>query len=172
MATNDQHFDPRFDPAFQRGFGGPAGAGPAAQPGRRSAAPVVQQLPPPTPVAETPPPVGDPAARGAAPAQPGQPAALRDDGLSIADDTAEVRRAWANPFLIGLSVVAVALVAAGLWMFQAARQPFLGTNANSEADYATLSMMMALAPFLLLLGAATAIGIAFHLAADWQRRHR
>jgi len=187
MATNGQQFDPRFDPAFQRGFGGAPGTAGAAggsatgtETGRRSAAPVVQQLPPPTPVSGYPtaPPIGDVPgpARGPATTPPAvregglADDAVRDDGLVIADDAAEDRRLWANPFLIGLALVAVALVAAGLWMFQVAREPFLGTDANSQADYATLTMLMDLAPLLLVLGAATAIGIVFAFAVQWQRR--
>ena len=187
MATNGQQFDPRFDPAFQRGFGGASGTAGAAggsatgtETGRRSAAPVVQQLPPPTPVSGYPaaPPMGDVPGSTRGPASAAPPAVRdggafddsRDDGLVIADDTAEDRRLWANPFLIGLALVAVALVAAGLWMFQVAREPFLGTNANSQADYATLTMLMDLAPLLLVLGAATAIGIVFAFALQWQRR--
>jgi len=180
MATNGQQFDPRFDPAFQRGFGGAsgtAGSGTGTETGRRSAAPVVQQLPPPTPVSGYPaPPIGD--VPGPARGQAAAPAvrdglsgdSSRDDGLFIADDAAEDRRLWTNPFLIGLALVAVALVFAGLWMFQVAREPFLGTNANSQADYATLTMLMDLAPLLLVLGAATAIGIVFAFALQWQRR--
>jgi hypothetical protein len=173
MATNEQHFDPRFDPAFQRGFGGAAGAsaGTGTQAGRR-AAPAVQQLPPPTPVdGQSAPLIGEAPASTRGPAS-APPPAVRDDGLTIADAAQEPRRQWTNPFLIALAVLSVALVAAGLWMFQAAREPFLGTDANSQADYATLTMMMDLAPLLLTLGAATAIGIVFLFAIDWQKRRR
>ena len=176
MATNEQQFDPRFDPAFQRGFGGAPGtsgtpgSGTVAESARRGAAPVVQQLAPPTPVRETPPPpIGDVPVSTRGPASAAPPAVL-DDGFVSADAAGEPRRPWTNPFLIALAVLAVVLVAAGLWMFQAAREPFLGTDANSQADYATLTMMMDLAPLLLVLGAATAIGIVFALALEWQKR--
>lgn len=188
--ANEQQFDPRFDPAFQRGFGGtpeqPGAPGQIGSPeqagaseqgwaasgtgsaplgsGRRSAAPVVQQVAPPTPVRESPP------APASAVPPAARPDAVRADEPSIADDAEEDHRQWANPFLIALAVAAVALVGTGLWMFQAAREPFLGTNATSQADYAMLTLLLDLAPLLLALGAATAVGIVFFFAIDWQRR--
>ena len=187
--ANEQQFDPRFDPAFQRGFGGapgqtsapeqagtPGQIGTQAQApgvgtaplgtGRRSAAPVVQQVAAPPPVRESP-----SAPATAAPSSVRGDTA-RDDELSIADDAEEDHRQWANPFLIALAVAAVALVGTGLWMFQAAREPFLGTDATSQADYAMLTLLMDLAPLLLALGAATAVGIVFFFAVDWQRKAR
>jgi len=193
MPANDQHFDPRFDPAFQRGFGGePKQPQQLEEPQRRTAAPVVQQVPPPAPVRE-PPPTPPTAARAAAAGAPASPPQTgRDDRLFItdggangaavdrssesandtADDAAAAPRPWTNPFFIALAVVAVALVTAGIWMFQTARESFLGSATNSQADYATLTVLLELAPLLLVLGTGTAIGIVFFLAADWQKRRR
>jgi hypothetical protein len=179
MATNDEPgFDPRFDPAFQRGFGGaPAGSGPGT--GRRRSAPPAQETaqgfappqgyPPAQPreVRSTPPLIGE------APATPRAVAsAVVVDAADADPEEQGEPRTWANPFVIALGVLAVGLVGAGLWMAQRAREPFLGTNAADQADYVTLQMLIYFAPLLVALGAATAVGVVFLLAAEWQRRRR
>ena len=153
-AKSDDEFDPRFDPAFQRGFDGeglraprrPVESAPTAPPiGLPSIA-----LPP------TPPSTGE-----TAPATP----QTADDA---ADDDRQPRR---NPFLIALAVVSVALVVAGVWIIQIARAPFDGTNAAANVDFVFLQILGGLAPAAIALGVATAIGIVFVLAVDWQKRN-
>jgi len=66
--------------------------------------------------------------------------------------------------------VSVALVVAGVWIIQIARAPFDGTNAAANVDFVFLQILGGLAPAAIALGVATAIGIVFVLAVDWQKR--
>jgi hypothetical protein len=179
MTTNDSgDFDPRFDPAFQRGFDGtePRGRrrehpraddargsirspgddarGSSRSPGddargsSRSLSDRIEASPPQAPVAAT-----------AAP---------------TTTDAASPEHAEApsgvNPFVIALAVVSVALVAGGVWGVQAAREPFLRTDAAVDVDYSGLQMLMTFAPMSIALGLATAVGILFLYAVRWRRR--
>ena len=148
-AKSDDEFDPRFDPAFQRGFDGD---------GLRASSRPVDPAP-------TAPPIGLPPT----PAGPNEtlpsPTRAADDA---ADDDRPPRR---NPFLIALAVVSVALVVTGVWIIQIARAPFDGTNAAANVDFVFLQILGGLAPASIALGVATAIGIVFVLAVDWQKRH-
>jgi hypothetical protein len=170
MATGDSNdFDPRFNPAFQRGFDG---AGPATEyraPAPRAAervydAPVTRTAVPATAVAAQ---VAMPPAAGA-PAQP-QVRPVIQEQMDATTQAAPVRRF--NPFLVALAAVSVALVAGGAWGVQVARAPFLQTNASAGTDFVGLQMLILFAPLAIILGIATAVGIAFFYAAEWQR-HR
>jgi hypothetical protein len=141
-------FDPRFDPAFQRGFDGEG----LRAPGRPVDAP-----PAAPPIALPPTPAG---------AGESVPSSLQAADAA-ADDDRQPRR---NPFLIALAVVSVALVVAGVWIIQIARAPFDGTNAAANVDFVFLQILGGLAPAAIALGVATAIGIVFVLAVDWQKR--
>ena len=169
-ARSDDDFDPRFDPAFQRGFeksAAPASAGQRAFEGddRRSAPPRVADARPleARPVAySTPPSIGlPPTVDSAAP--------TRTDPTPDATALDE-QPPRANPFLIALGVVAAALVAAGVWGIQAAREPFLGTDVASNVDYVGLQILQLIAPVAVALGVATGIGILFVFAVGWQKR--
>ena len=155
-AKSDDDFDPRFDPAFQRGFSGER-VRPAVPRPRVEQAPTL----PASPAA---PPIGMP------------PAAASDDAVlspsQIADAAAEAeppRRL--NPFLACLAVVSVALVAAGVWIIQMTRAPFEDGNGTANVDFVLLQVLGGLAPAAIALGIATAIGIVFVYAVDWQKRH-
>ncbi|MCU1543473.1 MAG: hypothetical protein JWM50_1338 [Microbacteriaceae bacterium] len=177
MTTKDSdEFDPRFDPAFQRGFEATESRfrSRAADP-RATERPVAEQAPPPSSGRRATPPV-ESQQDGYALAQPvGPSAASREtapttgDGAAptdgAVDDAAPTRP---NPFLIALIVVSVALVAGGVWGVQAAREPFLNTDAAVNVDYSGLQMLMTFAPMAIALGIATAVGILFVYAIRWR----
>ena len=147
-AKSGDEFDPRFDPAFQRGFDGEGLRTPSR----------------PVDAATTAPPIGlPPTPTSAGEAVPSTPQTTD----AAADDDRQPRR---NPFLIALAVVSVALVVAGVWIIQIARAPFDGTNAAANVDFVFLQILGGLAPAAIALGVATAIGIVFVLAVDWQKR--
>lgn len=157
-AKSDDEFDPRFDPAFQRGFNGDRVR--SVQP-----RPFVEQAPslPASPAA---PPIGMPPA--ASPAD--DAVVLSPSQIADAADEAEPQRRL-NPFLVCLAVVSVALVAAGVWIIQITRAPFEDGSGGANADYVLLQLLGGLAPAAIALGIATAIGIVFVYAVDWQKRH-
>jgi hypothetical protein len=200
MTTNDSgDFDPRFDPAFQRGFDGtptrgrgreqsaddPRGSSRSlsddsrgssrslADDSRgsstslsddprgssRSLSDRVETSPPQAPAAPS------------APVARSVPATTDADttDASITGDAAEPT-GRTNPFVIALIVVSVALIAGGVWGVQAAREPFLRTDAAVDVDYSGLQMLMTFSPIAIALGIATAVGILFLYAARWQHR--
>jgi hypothetical protein len=168
MSTNDSdEFDPRFDPAFQRGFDA-AGTRFRSRASERAAERAAAQQP----VAQ---PVGVQPVAPASPARPVAPPLVspvaghpddRGDGTDAsADPSAHTR---GNPFLIALAVVSIALVAGGVWGVQAARAPFLGTEAAANVDYSGIQMLMTFAPMAIALGIATAVGILFVYAVRWR----
>jgi hypothetical protein len=189
---SETHIDPRFDPVFQRGFDPstsvdesvPAAAPPAAAPlagvPRRapSSVPVAAagapapiaapariipvQAPPPLPVSErSAPPVVQ------AELTPDDVVRLADSPEDIADDSSPTR----NPFLLALGIIAVVLVAVGIWLFGQTGDAFNSSEVRSQGDYMTLVATIQVAPFIALLGGATAISVIFVFAARW-RRHR
>jgi hypothetical protein len=178
MSTNDSdEFDPRFDPAFQRGFDA-AGTRFRSRASERAAERAAAQQPVAQPIGVQP--VGVPAVgvQPVAPALPARPVAPplvspvaghpddRGDGTDAAADPSAHTRG--NPFLIALAVVSVALVAGGVWGVQAARAPFLGTEAAANVDYSGIQMLMTFAPMAIALGIATAVGILFVYAVRWR----
>ena len=174
------NIDPRFDPAFQRGFD--------------PATPVRERIPQPAPrhveAAPTQPaPVATPArpvalsrASAAAPV-PSLSVAPNGDGdddlpvVMTGQDAEDPDRRPApessqarNPFLITLAIVAVVLVAVGIWLFVQAGNDFNSRQVRSQGDYMSLDATIHMAPFVAMLGAATAIGVLFQFAAKWQKR--
>jgi hypothetical protein len=161
-ARSDDDFDPRFDPAFQRGFEkAPASTRPFDGDDRRGVAPRVIEQRPVAREHYAAAPIGLPPVADPAPVQTGQ-----TDAAALDDQPPRP-----NPFLIALGVVAVALVAAGVWGIQAAREPFLGTDVASNVDYVGLQILQLIAPVAVALGVATGIGILFVFAVGWQKRH-
>ncbi len=166
------NIDPRFDPAFQRGFD--------------PATPIRERVPDPTPRPTAPveaPPASIPEpARLVAPtaARTPLPAAELGDGepvIMTVQDADEPDREPApessqarNPFLIVLAIVAVVLVAVGVWLFVQSGNEFNSREVRSQGDYMSLDATIHMAPFVALLGAATAIGVLFLFAAKWRKR--
>jgi hypothetical protein len=150
--------DPRFDPAFQRGFDSATPirdrAPSVSRPSTPVSAPVAQPLtaPPPVPQASVEPPV----------------ATLDADETPIATpvDSATTR----NPYLLLLAIVAVILVAVGVWLFVQSGAGFNTRAILAQGDYMSLDATIHAAPFVSLLGAATAIGVVFVFAAQWRKR--
>jgi hypothetical protein len=162
--------DPRFDPAFQRGFD--------------PSIPIEEYVPPPVPRRATAPlaapaPVAlVPDAAVPVPASATTPAVVAS-GTSIDDDaSADEHDSGAeldaspsrNPFLLFLGIIAVGLVVAGIWLFVQSGDAFNGKQVRSQGDYMSLDATIHAAPFIALLGGATAIAILFVFAARWRRR--
>lgn len=162
--------DPRFDPAFQRGF---QGAPPSAP--RSEAPPVVDR-----PVVREVPIFQPPAVREVRPTEQPQRAELEREEAHYGtaryqlrdeeDSEEEPTGRRANPFLIALIAVAVALVLFGLYLFQSIRQTFLDSQTSSEYDFITLQTAMYAAPITVGLGVATGIGVLFTYAIRWRKR--
>jgi hypothetical protein len=169
-ARSDGDFDPRFDPAFQRGFESATGA----STGRRAAHGDDRRAAP-TRVAEARP--VEARSGDYAPTPPIGPPPTVDNTTAARVDSQQTDAAAEdeqtprpNPFLIALGVIAVVLVAAGVWGIQAAREPFLGTDVASNVDYVGLQILQLIAPVAVALGVATGIGILFVFAVGWQKR--
>jgi hypothetical protein len=169
---NDAEIDPRFDPAFQRGFDPnipieeyvpdrlprkPATAPPAAEP-IVAPAPVAPAKPVPPQATESP------------EAEPAAPAELPDADLEPVADPALDSSPSRNPFLLFLGIISIALVAAGIWLFVRSGDAFNSKEVRSQGDYMSLTATIDMAPFIALLGGATAIGVLFVFAAKWRRR--
>jgi hypothetical protein len=162
--------DPRFDPAFQRGFD--------------PAIPITEYVPPPIPrksTASPPSPVPIsvtapvPAATPSPPAAQTPTAEASDESeTSTADEPraegAPDVSASRNPFLLFLGIIAVALVATGIWLFVRSGDAFNSTVVRSQGDFMSLTATIDIAPFIALLGAATAIGVLFVFAAKYRGR--
>jgi hypothetical protein len=190
--------DPRFSPAFQRGFD-PASAAeqnPASQGAASSTADGRGVLSPPSVLGGTPahrapaappqalavqPPafapgagINGPAAPAAASANPAFPSAVETVDPAavtvISDEFEGVEAARRNPFLVVLAIVAVVLVALGIWLFMRSGAAFNSTEIKSQGDYMTLTATIETAPFIALLGVATAIGVLFVFASRWRKR--
>jgi len=178
-ARSDDDFDPRFDPAFQRGFESASAPSTGASANQRAFEGDDRRSAPPR-VADARPLEARPVSYASAPPI-GMPPAIAQNGAtgpdgesadSVQPDAAALddQPTRPNPFLIALGVIAVALVAAGIWGIQAAREPFLGTDVASNVDFVGLQILQLIAPVSVVLGAATGIGILFMLAAGWQKR--
>jgi hypothetical protein len=160
--------DPRFDPAFQRGFDQtipieeyrpdplPKKAEPAAAP-----PPVA-----PSRVAPVTPPAARPEPAIAEVAEPDSDSAAAGDAADSEPDASPSR----NPFLLFLAIISIALVAAGIWLFVRSGDAFNSKEVQSQGDYMSLDATIHMAPFIALLGAATAIGIVFVFASKWGKR--
>jgi hypothetical protein len=75
-----------------------------------------------------------------------------------------------NPFLLFLGIISIALVAAGIWLFVRSGDAFNSRDVRSQGDYMSLDATIHMAPFIALLGGATAIGVLFVFAAKWKRK--
>jgi hypothetical protein len=185
--------DPRFDPAFQRGFDpsipieesvpqrqprpvavppvlrAPATAPASVEPAA-SVAPtaVATPAPPTTPAAGPSPAVAqNPGADIVDPDAEGTDAPEDADALAETDSEPSAAR---NPFLLFLGIIAVALIAVGVWLFVRSGEAFNSREVRSQGDYMTLTATINMAPFIALLGVATVIGVLFVFAARWKRR--
>lgn len=163
---NDR-IDPRFNPAFQRGFEGepaplpssqrqPVGTVPANE---RYAAPTVVNEKQVAPMPQHPAPQHS-AAQPSAP--PAQHPSEHFDSESALDEAPAV---GVNPFLIGLLVVAAALIGAGIYLLQWSRELMNG----SQVDFVLAQTVIYAVPIAIGLGVATAIGVAFVYAVRWRR---
>jgi uncharacterized membrane protein YidH (DUF202 family) len=175
--------DPRFDPAFQRGFdqtipideyvpdplprkvAAPATAVPA---GPVPAAPVpAAPVSPPRVLAPVPP---VPPRAAATAAALDEPVPDVDDRVTLEADDELDSNPSRNPFLLFLVVIAIALIAAGIWVFIRSGEAFNSSEVRSQGDYMSLTATIQMAPFVALLGAATAIGVLFVFASRWHKR--
>jgi hypothetical protein len=189
----DQDFDPRFDPAFQRGFDPAIPVKQAVPRPKAAPAPVAVQPAPaavqPPPVIAHPPssfapqpvaPVVPPApAQAAASISPHvglvEPTAVAPDATPVQDADDDATPAASaptarNPFLLALGVIAIVLIVVGVVIFVQSGSQFNSREVRSQGDYMSLDATIHMAPFISLLGAATAVGVLFVFAAKWRRR--
>ena len=165
--------DPRFDPAFQRGFD--------------QTIPIEEYVPEPLPRKTTAAPA--PVAPVVAPSAfaPVPPAAPREQAATITPARSESyidvepdtepepepepdSSPSRNPFLLFLGIISIALVAAGIWLFVRSGDAFNSRDVRSQGDYMSLDATIHTAPFIALLGGATAIGVLFVFASKWRKR--
>jgi hypothetical protein len=176
----DVEIDPRFDPAFQRGFD--------------TSIPIEEYLPDPLPRTTAVQPVASEPVIATSTVVPAKPVALPDpvsdsseakSAVVASDPDAPVDEATdtdpasdaalesspsRNPFLLFLGIISIALVAAGIWLFVRSGDAFNSKEVRSQGDYMSLTATIQMAPFIALLGGATAIGVLFVFAAKWRRR--
>lgn len=155
------NIDPRFDPAFQRGFEG------SVTVSRRRPSPG-------TPLVA---PAQDRATSVSAPARPAaviRPPESPLEAPVIAQTEPEVEEEvvprGANPFVIGLWVIAAVLVAGGVWGIQWARAAYLTEALTTNVDFVLVEIVRVAAPAAIGLGLATVIGLLFLGAIRWQKR--
>lgn len=151
----DPGFDPRFDPAFQPGF----------DPNRHSPAAVVDVQPVAVASSDS--------ITGAVESNPavGARTAVRAAEANAAEPNAPVPPSRRNPLLIALWIVSAILVASGVYVLRlvADQAMALGTSGGfGESDYYLMQAYTVLAPLLITLGIATAIGTVFLLAVRWR----
>jgi hypothetical protein len=174
--------DPRFDPAFQRGFDqaipieesvpAPAPRKLSAPPStpKVAAPPVASAFAPPAAPADVPAPKRAPAVVPAAALPVAiedlDPAAADEPQLESMTDVPPSR----NPFLLFLGIIAIALIATGIWLFVRSGDAFNSTVVRSQGDYMSLYSTINMAPFIALLGAATAIAVLFVFAVKYRGR--
>lgn len=160
--------DPRFDPAFQRGFDTSIPIEeyvPAPLP-RKLPTPAAQPAKPAAVVPAATAPVVSPAAVAPAPDATALELTDSDSAPEVEPDASASR----NPFLLFLGIISVALVVAGIWLFVQSGDAFNSKEVRSQGDYMSLDATIHMAPFIALLGGATAIGVLFVFAAQWRRR--
>lgn len=136
---SNDSFDPRFDPAFQPGF-----------------EPEV---------------VAPKKSRSSNPAKAALEAA-RDEVLvapSENDESEAAGRAKANPFLVALSAISVALIAGGLGTSQWIRSLFLEDDIRLDLDFFSLDTLKIAAPLAVALGIAIGAGVLFVYAVRWNK---
>jgi hypothetical protein len=162
----DEKFDPRFDPAFQRGFDPsiPVTAVRAERPPTAVRSAVIEPaLRPNTPTPTIVP-------RPEIDESDSEPVVELDgdrQGSPIADESSPVGR---NPYILALIIIAVVLVIAGLWLFAQSGAAFNSREVRSQGDYMSLDAAIHAAPFIAILGGATAIGVLFVFASRWRHR--
>lgn len=141
-----------------------------------SVVPVAQPGQQPTPVPQSPPrPVLQPWQQ---PGQHPEPRPFGGDDLSDGvvvmgevDAPSTVRVHLRNPWLLTLAAIALVLVTTGVLLYSRAANAYTSNgDFVAPGDYVLLEASLAAAPLMILLGAATAIGVLFVFAARWRPR--
>jgi hypothetical protein len=162
--------DPRFDPAFQRGFDQSIPIeGYEPEPAARKSAVEVPRLPP---IAPKPAAVIVPAAPQV---ESSEHSTVDSEDADLAvtgpEASADLESSPSrNPFLLFLGIIAIALVAVGIWLFVRSGDAFNSRDVPSQGAFMSLTSTITVAPFIALLGAATAIGVLFVFASRWRHR--
>ncbi len=164
----DSDFDPRFDPAFQPGYD-PSKHAPETP--ARAEAPTRQTKKPDHQAQQQdeyapPPPSGSARHPVSAPGSPSvsQPSRVEQPAPVTTGVTVAPRR---NPLIITLWILSALLVASGVYGLRliSDRVTSLGDSGGfGGADYYLLQSYTVLAPLLIVLGLATAVGTIFVLA--------
>jgi uncharacterized membrane protein YidH (DUF202 family) len=160
--------DPRFNPAFQRGFVADDPAEddvPEVAPGVSLPSATVNAVVPETADGV------DAAARAEeVPSADAEPIMRIDAGATDAGSPASEVPVARNPYLIALLVVALLLIAAGIWLFVNTESQFDSSQVQSQGDYISLTSLIEFAPFLALVGGVIIIGVLFIFALRYRRR--
>ena len=139
---SNDSFDPRFDPAFQPGF---------------AEAPVT--------VKKT---------RSSNPAKAALESARTEAEVAPVDE-AEVdaaARPKANPFLVALTAISIALIAGGLGTSQWIRSLFQDEDIRLDLDFFSLDTLKIAAPLAVALGIAIGAGVLFVYAIRWNKANQ
>jgi hypothetical protein len=150
--SDDARFDPRFDRAFQPGYDGPLAATRPTQ--RAAGATTIGPVPTSRVAPDALAPVSAPVVEKS------------ETGEATTDEP--TRRI--NPFLIPLGLIAVALLAGGLFLFSRLRVLVTEGQIGADVDYVSVQALVYATPLLIVLGIATGIGLLFLLASRWERR--
>jgi len=96
--------------------------------------------------------------------------AARDDAVVTPEQAPEIAaRAKANPFLVALTAISVALIAGGLATSQWIRSLFQEDDIRLDLDFFSLDTLKIAAPLAVALGIAIGAGVLFVYAVRWKR---
>ena len=96
--------------------------------------------------------------------------AARDDAVVTPEQAPETAaRAKANPFLVALTAISVALIAGGLATSQWIRSLFQEDDIRLDLDFFSLDTLKIAAPLAVALGIAIGAGVLFVYAVRWKR---
>lgn len=163
----NEDFDPRFDAAFQRGY--ESGVGRSAQVRRTAGEPTGVTEPAAAEPAAAEPRTAEPGTAEPAAAEPAPTAAAEAQPPIHADPFAEPLARRANPFLIALIVLSIALITGGLYLVVKLRDLYAATQGPGAIDYVTIQVLIPTAPIAIGLGVGAGLGVLFLYAARWGR---
>lgn len=157
--------DPRYGAEFQRGFDAAAHRPATHEPTEQKSAvheSTVHEPPVSVPADAVPTPIVEPTSPEPGPNE--QPPPAPDLSASLTRPPL-----WRNPFLIGLTVLGLALTVGGVQMSTwAIHWTFNATGPSTGIqDFETPQIVWALAPPFTIAGVLTLVGVAFFAAARW-----
>ena len=98
--------------------------------------------------------------------------AARDEAVVAPEVVEPAARAKANPFLVALTAISVALIAGGLATSQWIRSLFLEDDIRLDLDFFSLDTLKIAAPLAVALGIAIGAGVLFVYAIRWNKNNQ